>query len=77
MTKQYKHVVHGMQVKGNCFACEFLSEGVVSNKCKKRHQGNLNRAEENAANDHWSKMQDRVYLCRAKRCCEIKKAWLK
>lgn len=76
----FKHVVNGMQIKGNCFACEYLEyidaePQDPSGFCCNKREYKTERQE----TDHLNLLNDSDdrYKKTAKQCCEIKKDWLK
>jgi hypothetical protein len=82
MTKPFKHIINGMQVKGNCFACEHLE--YVDDQSYEIQDGGFccNKREyktERQERDHLNLLnyEDQRYLKTAKKCCEIRKDWLK
>ena len=76
----FKHVINGVQIKGNCFACEHLEyidaeEQDPSGFCCNKREYKTERKERdhlNLLNNHGDR-----YKQTAKKCCEIKKEWLK
>lgn len=78
----FKHVINGVQIKGNCFACEFLEyieDASYETQdggffCTKREYKTERQETDhlNLLNNHGDR-----YKLQAKKCCEIKKDWLK
>lgn len=78
MTKRFKHVRNGMQIKGNCFVCKYFEytddesyETQDGGFCCNKREYKCEREER----DHLNLLNasDKRYLNVAKKCCEIEK----